>query len=401
MKSLVGVIPVLAAIEVPTARTLPGTRLRKRFADFLSRRGIDEANLDRSGFIQRIPGRDTGAAQHRRPRAAAPGAGRGARRGRHAVAVRHPVAVAAAPRRSRSRSSSTVRRFGIDYEPAESRTAMYGGNSNWRGPVWFPVNHLVVEALERYHGYLGDSFRVECPTGSGKRDDPRRGGRRAARRAWSRCSCPAPTGCRPTANVERFRTDPRWSEGISFFEYFDGDHGYGLGASHQTGWTALVADLILRRPSMRHRAPGPPDPELDERAARLHPRGEHPRVAARGVRAGRAGAHARRTCPTRSGTPVVLEHVDCVWLMGVWTRSPAGREVALANDALRQFVGRGAARLGPTPTSSARRTASGTTSATRSWAGARVWRPPVRRSPTAAHGCSSTSCRTTSPPTTR
>ena len=137
--------------------------------------------------------------------------------------------------------------FTVGYEPAESQTSMYGGNSNWRGPVWFPVNHLVVEALDRYHGYLGDDFRVECPTGSGHEMTLGEVADELRTRLVS-LFVPGPDGPPSYGNIERFRTDPRWSEGLSFFEYFDGDHGYGLGASHQTGWTALAADLILRRP---------------------------------------------------------------------------------------------------------------------------------------------------------
>ncbi len=123
---------------------------------------------------------------------------------------------------------------------------MYGGNSNWRGPVWFPVNHLVIEALERYQAYLGDDFTVECPTGSGVQKTL---GEVAAelRRRLIALFLPGPNGRPCTQSHERFRTDSRWSADVLFSEYFDGDTGDGLGASHQTGWTGLVADLILRR----------------------------------------------------------------------------------------------------------------------------------------------------------
>ncbi len=135
----------------------------------------------------------------------------------------------------------------LDYEPAESTTALFGGNSNWRGPVWMPVNYLIIEALRRLHEGLGDTFRVEHPVGSGTEhtlgsiaDDLsdrliglfRRDG----------------DGNRPCfGGVERLQRDPAWSEYVNFHEYFHGDNGAGLGASHQTGWTALVAVLIIER----------------------------------------------------------------------------------------------------------------------------------------------------------
>ncbi|HRV67366.1 MAG TPA: hypothetical protein P5074_13490, partial [Candidatus Nanopelagicales bacterium] len=137
--------------------------------------------------------------------------------------------------------------FRVDYEPAESSTPMYGGNSNWRGPVWFPINHLVVEALERYFMYLGDSFQVECPTGSGEMANMREVAEELRRRLIS-IFLPGADGRRPVfGDTEKFQTDPRWNFAPYFYEYFHGDNGAGLGASHQTGWTGLVADLIIGR----------------------------------------------------------------------------------------------------------------------------------------------------------
>jgi hypothetical protein len=137
----------------------------------------------------------------------------------------------------------------LDYEPAESTTGLFGGNSNWRGPVWFPVNYLFIEALRRYHQSLGDDFTVELPTGSGNKvtlldvaDDLRR---RLIQLFLS------DSGRRPCfGDTARFQDDPAWHDLVLFNEYFHGDNGAGLGASHQTGWTALVLDLILesRRP---------------------------------------------------------------------------------------------------------------------------------------------------------
>jgi hypothetical protein len=137
--------------------------------------------------------------------------------------------------------------FRVDYEPAESSTAMYGGNSNWRGPVWFPINHLVIEALERYYMYLGESFQVECPTGSGHMANMREVAEELRTRLVS-IFLPDEQGRRPVfGDTERFQTDPRWNFEPYFYEYFHGDNGAGLGASHQTGWTGLVADLIIGR----------------------------------------------------------------------------------------------------------------------------------------------------------
>jgi hypothetical protein len=131
--------------------------------------------------------------------------------------------------------------------PAESDSRLFGGNSNWRGPIWFPVNYLLVHALREFHAYYGDSFTVECPTGSGRMltldaaarelagrliniflADPACGGRRAV---WG--------------DNDYFQTDPDWRDYIPFHEYFHGDTGRGLGASHQTGWTATVASLLM------------------------------------------------------------------------------------------------------------------------------------------------------------
>ena len=139
------------------------------------------------------------------------------------------------------------RQFTVKYLPAESDSRLFGGNSNWRGPIWFPVNYMLVRALQEFDGYYGDTFTVECPSGSGKMltlgeaaqnlagrliniflRDPSRGGRRAV---WG--------------DNDYFQTDPNWRDYIPFHEYFHGDTGAGLGASHQTGWTSLVASLLM------------------------------------------------------------------------------------------------------------------------------------------------------------
>ncbi len=136
----------------------------------------------------------------------------------------------------------------VDYEPAESTTAMFGGNSNWRGPIWFPLNYLLISALERYHQYFGPEFRVEYPTGSGTELTLDQIADDLQQRLIS-LFLVGPDGRRPMfGGVERLQTDPAWKDNLWFNEYFHGDDGAGLGASHQTGWTGLVADLIRGRP---------------------------------------------------------------------------------------------------------------------------------------------------------
>ena len=133
--------------------------------------------------------------------------------------------------------------YSVDYEAAESTTLMFGGNSNWRGPVWFPVNYLLIESLQRYHHYFGDDFRVECPTGSGTMMNLWEVATELSRRLSSLFL--AEDGQRAVYEGSgQFQTDPLWRDLILFHEYFDGDTGKGLGASHQTGWTAIVAKLL-------------------------------------------------------------------------------------------------------------------------------------------------------------
>jgi hypothetical protein len=132
----------------------------------------------------------------------------------------------------------------IDYEPAESRRSLFGGNSNWRGPVWFPINYLLIEALERYHHFYGDGLQVEFPSGSGKMLNLAQVATELARRLV-RIFVPDENGNRPWFGTDpRFAKDPHWRELVCFHEYFHGDTGRGLGASHQTGWTALVTRCI-------------------------------------------------------------------------------------------------------------------------------------------------------------
>jgi hypothetical protein len=134
--------------------------------------------------------------------------------------------------------------YHVSYEPAESGTGVFGGNSNWRGPIWFPVNYLIIESLQKFHHYLGDDFKVECPTGSGQMKTLWEVATDLSRRLVH-IFMPGEGGERPVnGSLREFSTDPHWREMILFYEYFHGDSGAGLGASHQTGWTGLVAKLI-------------------------------------------------------------------------------------------------------------------------------------------------------------
>jgi len=134
--------------------------------------------------------------------------------------------------------------YSIDYEPAESTSPLFGGNSNWRGPVWFPLNYLLIESLQKFHHYLGDDFKVECPTGSGKMMTLWEVAAELSRRLSRLFLCDE-TGRRAVHGADtRYQADPHWRDLVLFYEYFNAETGAGLGASHQTGWTGLVAKLL-------------------------------------------------------------------------------------------------------------------------------------------------------------
>jgi hypothetical protein len=136
--------------------------------------------------------------------------------------------------------------YRVEYEPAESSTGLFGGNSNWRGPIWFPVNYLLIESLQKFHHYLGDDFTVECPLGSGRMMTLAEVARELSRR-MTRIFLRDEDGARPVHGSQSvYRDDPHWKDLVLFHEYFHGDNGSGVGASHQTGWTGVVAKLIAQ-----------------------------------------------------------------------------------------------------------------------------------------------------------
>jgi hypothetical protein len=240
IRSLVGLIPLLAieTLEPDVIEKHPGFRRRLEW------------------FIANRPDLTAGVASMATP-------GRGKRRLLSVVngdQLRRVLAVMLDEREFLSpygiRSVSRVHRdrpyvlhvegidYRVNYEPAESSTGLFGGNSNWRGPIWFPINFLLVEALQRFHHYFGDNYRVECPTGSGQMMTLEQVAGEISRRLTS-VLVRDREGRRPVfGNVDYFQQEELWRDLIPFHEYFNGDTGAGVGASHQTGWTALVAKLL-------------------------------------------------------------------------------------------------------------------------------------------------------------
>jgi hypothetical protein len=277
VQTLVGVIPALPAVVINLDQTDYVAKLRKRFARRLEQQGrhdildwrIRGTGDDRQLLVSVVPPDKLGsilATLFDEEAFLSP-------HGLRALSRRHtqPYVVPGMPDAT------------IDYEPAESRTAMYGGNSNWRGPVWFPINYMVIRELLQYDRFLGPEFTMEYPTGSGNRANLRDIAADLSDRLigiWT----PGPDGTRPVyGGVRKLQTDPAWKDNLLFFEYFHGENGAGLGAMHQTGWTALVADLIMDPPSTSHRLifagqqdddpspsddPSTPDPSSTTTAAR-------------------------------------------------------------------------------------------------------------------------------------
>jgi hypothetical protein len=135
----------------------------------------------------------------------------------------------------------------VNYQPAESESGLFGGNSNWRGPIWFPVNYLLVNALYRFADFYGEGLKVECPTGSGRELSLDQVADELTRRLTGIFRQDGQGGRPFYGAVDKLRSDPHFRDHILFNEYFHGDSGRGMGASHQTGWTGLVAKLLQPR----------------------------------------------------------------------------------------------------------------------------------------------------------
>jgi hypothetical protein len=245
VRSMVGIIPALAAVVIDEAMIRRALVVGKIFSDFFRRQGLDLDALTESGTLRGHPG-------ERRLLLGLVGVDRLHRLfsklfdEREFLSPNGLRAISALHREHPYELSVDGLRATIDYEPAESTTSMFGGNSNWRGPIWFPLNYLVISALERYLRFFGDEFKIEYPTGSGQQQSLTAIIQDLRRRLIS-IFLVGPDGRRPCFGyVDRLQHDPAWKDNVFFNEYFHGDNGAGLGAAHQTGWTGIVADTIRR-----------------------------------------------------------------------------------------------------------------------------------------------------------
>jgi hypothetical protein len=245
-RSMVGIIPLFACeiLEVDVMRKLPG--FSKRTEWYLENR----QDLTEHIACLRSPGGGPLDGSHEHRLLALPSRERLTRVLRYLLDENEflsPYGLRSLSRFHRDRPyefHSNEQTFRVDYTPGESTTGLFGGNSNWRGPIWFPLNYLLVEALERYHHFYGDSLKVECPTGSGRFMNLSEVAMEIAGRL-SRIFLPDESGRRPVHGGARlYEKDPHWKDLALFYEYFHGETGRGVGASHQTGWTALAVRLI-------------------------------------------------------------------------------------------------------------------------------------------------------------
>jgi len=247
VRSMVGIIPVLAAAVIDGNMLRQAMTMNKRFRHLLEREGVgDPEKLTETPQL-----RGEGASQRLLLSVARPGQLERlfaklfdedeflSPHGLRAVSAYH--------RDHPYQFDAEGFKASIDYEPAESTTSMFGGNSNWRGPVWFPVNYLVIDSLERYHRFYGADLELEYPAGSGQRLTLDLIVADLQDRLISLFTRDE-NGRRPCfGGTERMQTDPAWKDNLIFSEYFHGDNGAAIGAFHQTGWTGLIADVILRR----------------------------------------------------------------------------------------------------------------------------------------------------------
>jgi hypothetical protein len=247
VRSMVGVIPMLAAAVVDERMLDRALAVSRRFRDYLERHGLHEREkLRQTGMLRGEPG------QQRMLLSVV-----GIERLEKLFTKLFDESEFLSPYGLRALSAYHRDhpyeldvegiRATVDYEPAESTTDMFGGNSNWRGPLWFPLNYLICACLARYHRFFGDDFTLEYPAGSGQRL-PLGAILEDLQDRLISIFLPGPDGRRPCFGwVERLQHDPAWKDNLVFNEYFHGDNAAGLGASHQTGWTGVIADLIRRR----------------------------------------------------------------------------------------------------------------------------------------------------------
>ena len=243
--------------------------------------------------------------------------------------------------------------YRVDYLPGESDSGMFGGNSNWRGPIWVPVNALIIRALMNFYIYYGDNFKIECPTGSGRMMNLIEVAQEIVERL-ARIFLRDSSGRRPVyGGTKKFQEDPHWRDHLLFYEYFHGDNGAGLGASHQTGWTGLVGGLMrilgatdpkellkggkrssLERPRAR-------DSSEERESVKVWP--GHPLLYQINTRVWLT--EFSRTL----GRPATLDDIpdaeldrlvqmgfDWVWFLSVWQTGPAGQQVSRANHEWRR-----------------------------------------------------------------
>jgi hypothetical protein len=247
VRSMVGIIPALAAAVVDGSTLRGAMAMNKRFMGLLERQGFGD--LDKLAETPQLRG--TGADQRLLLSVATPDQ---LKRlftrlfDESEFLSPHGLRALSAYHRDHPYKFDTDGFKGVvDYEPAESTTALFGGNSNWRGPIWFPLNYLVISVLERYHQFYGRDLEIEYPTGSGKRLTLDLIAADLQDRLISLFIADE-NGRRPSfGGTERMQTDPAWRDNLIFSEYFNGDNGAALGAFHQTGWTGLIGDVILRR----------------------------------------------------------------------------------------------------------------------------------------------------------
>ena len=252
VRSMVGMIPLLAAAVISEADLRQALIFGKQFADLLGRADLTDVDALRERGIMRPVGGD------QRLLLSLAGRDRLSRLlarlfDESEFLSPHGLRALSAYHRSHPYMLSVEGvTASIDYEPAESTTALFGGNSNWRGPVWFPLNYLIISALERYHRFFGDDYTVEYPTGSGNWLTLDKVAADLQDRLIS-IFTRGPDGRRPCfGGASLLQSDPAWRDNVVFGEYFHGDNAAALGASHQTGWTGLIADVIRRRYGLVH-----------------------------------------------------------------------------------------------------------------------------------------------------